>query len=177
MNMPLAFRRIFLAPLLCCCLAAAPAMAADSAAKPAAKPAAAKPQAAKKPVAKAPAKAAKKEENQAEVQAKLDTFARGLIVNLNTYCIPSEKKKNIVKNSDGTYTAYYKAIDPRSLLTSFRPPESSKVITYVGDINYQEVDYKCTAKTEAAALKGPFVEAERMPIRELVKYKKGKWSY
>ena len=177
MNTSLAFRRLFLAPLLCCCIAAAPALAADSAAKPAAKPAAKTAQAAKKPVAKAPAKAAKKGENQAEVQSKLDTFARNLIVNLNTYCIPSEKKKNVVKNSDGSYTASYKAIDPQSLLTSFRTPESSKAITYVGDINYHEVDYTCTAKTEAAALKGPFVEAERMPIRELVKYKKGKWSY
>ncbi len=68
-------------------------------------------------------------------------------------------------------------VDPRSLDTYYKKPDSSKLVTYIGYVNYTEIEYKCTAQTRQAALDGQFSVARREAMTELVKYTKGRWSY
>ncbi len=157
------------------------APAAKAAAKPAAKPAA---KSAAKSAAKAAAKpAAKKTEPKAAgdsadaVKAGLDEFANKTIASINRCVLPSCDKKEVTKNADGTFTARYIEVDPKSLDTSYKKPESSKAITYIGYMNYTEIEYVSTGKTKEAALNGTFTASRRESMTELVKYVKGRWSY
>ncbi len=128
-------------------------------------------------VAAAKKAAAKAAETPDAVNAKLTTFGKSTISAINSCILPSQKSKEVKVNKDGSYTARYIAVDESTLKVSHKKPESSKAIQYVGFLSYHEVEYVCTAKTREAALKGPFTEARRQPLQELVKYMKGKWSY
>ncbi|SHN67565.1 hypothetical protein [Desulfovibrio litoralis] len=110
------------------------------------------------------------------VQQKLDSFAQKLVVDLNKNMLNGENHKE-VKQVNGQYVASYCVIDKNSLHTSYAPPSKSTAITYVGYLKYQEVSYQATGKTKAEALAGPFKETSRVPLTELIKYNKGKWSY
>ncbi len=158
-------------------LLVAPALAAEVKPAPNAKPAA---KAAAKPKAKATSKKAASKStttNSADLQARLDEFARNTVASMNRCVLPSCDKKEVRQNADGTFTARYIEIDPKSIETSYKKPENSKIVNYIGYMNYAEIEYVCTAGTKNAALAGPFTPARREHMTELVKYMKGKWTY
>lgn len=111
------------------------------------------------------------------VHQKLDAFAQKCVANMNRQVLPSKSKKEVVKNSDGTFTCRYIEVDPASVTTSYKKPESSTAITYVGYLRYNEVEYVCKAPTKQAAMDGPFKAAKQSGMTELVKYVKTDWSY
>ena len=186
------FSRLLVASALCLALAT-PALAAEAApaAKPA--PAAAKPAApAKKPAVPAKASAAPKKAPAAPkaapagksaanspeaLQKGLDDFAKTTIATLNRCVVPSSGKKEVLKNGDGSFTARYIEIDPGSVKTWYKQPEKPGPVAYVGYMSYNEVEYHCTAPSEAAAEKGPFVPKSNKMLTELIKHYNGKWTY
>lgn len=92
--------------------------------------------------------------------------------------MPSKAKMAVTKNPDGTFTATYREMDPKSFQTSFSAPKSSnppKGLQYIATIHYDEVDWRCTAPNKAAAQKGPFT-ASRQRTTEWIKYLNGKWT-
>ena len=111
------------------------------------------------------------------VQHGLDEFAQKTIASINRCVLPSSGKKEITSNGNGSFTARYIEIDPKSVSTSYKPAENSSVVTYIGYMNYQEVEYTCTASSKAAAAKGPFTPIRREQMTELIKYVNGKWTY
>ncbi|MDR1946675.1 MAG: hypothetical protein LBQ51_05865 [Desulfovibrio sp.] len=154
---------------------AAPKAEKKAASKTAPKPAAApaKRSAAGSKVATAPAG-----QNLDEIMhRKLEEFAREAIETMNTHALPSQNKKEIKKNADGSYTARYVAIDPSSIRVSFKKAESTGAVSHIGYMHYTEREYFCTASTEAAAKNGPFEPKINKSQTELVKYMRGKWSY
>lgn len=132
----------------------------------------AKPAAAKKTV---PGKSAAVE-NDDVVQKKLDEFASTTVNSLNKYRLDGETRKQ-VEMVNGQYVARYCSIDRNSIQTSFKKPEFSNAITYVGYMKYHEVDYESSGKTKEEALAGPFKEVGRQGMTELIKYLKGHWTY
>lgn len=130
--------------------------------------------AAKKDTVQASAKAT---ESPEVLQKKLLEFGESVAASFNRCVMPSEAKKKVEKNADGTYTATYVGIDPKSLSASYKQAIDPKSpVKYIGTLNYDEVTYTCTAKTKADAGKGPFKNA-RVRTTELVKYVNGKWTY
>jgi hypothetical protein len=112
-----------------------------------------------------------------QIQQKLDVFARQIITSINRAVLPSSSKKEVVQNADGTFTARYIEVDPSTVATSYRQPEDNKSVTYVGYMDYVEIEYVCTAGNRKDALNGPFKVRSRAPLTELVKYVRGKWTY
>lgn len=117
-------------------------------------------------------------ETTAALEKGLREFAAKTIESINRCVVPSEKKKEITKNHDGSYTARYIAIDPRSVNVSIsKPSNMSGAVKYIGYMRYCENELSCTASTKAAAEKGPFKPTRTENLTELVKYVNGKWSY
>jgi hypothetical protein len=110
-----------------------------------------------------------------DVQAQLDAFAQRTIASINRCVIPSKAKKEVT-NSGGKYTARYVEIDPASVRTSYKSSTSS-VVSYIGYMNYEEVEYVCTGSSAKAANSGPCVPLRREKMTELVKYVNGDWTY
>ncbi|MDL2317270.1 hypothetical protein LJC59_09435 [Desulfovibrio sp. OttesenSCG-928-A18] len=112
------------------------------------------------------------------LQRDLDDFAQRTIASINRCILPSEGKKEVTRNGDGSYTARYIAINPKSVSTSYKKPD--KVVggvTYIGYMRYDEIEYSCTAKSKAEAERGPFTVKRSENLTELIKYVNGKWSY
>ncbi len=107
----------------------------------------------------------------------LDVFAKDCISRMNKQRRPGINAKEVTRQSDGSYTARYMAVDPDSLQTSYNPTENNKTVLYIGRMNYHEVEYISMGKDQKQALAGPFSENNRTPITELIKYKSGKWTY
>ena len=128
-------------------------------------------------VASKKGKSAPVDSSPAGVQRGLDEFAQRTIASINRCVLPSSGKKEITSNGNGSFTARYIEIDPKSVNTSYKPAENSSVVTYIGYMNYQEVEYTCTAASKAAAAKGPFTPIRREQMTELIKYVNGKWTY
>lgn len=116
-------------------------------------------------------------ESHEKVQKKLDEFARTTIASLNRCVMPSSGKKEFTKNGDGTYSGRYVEIDPQSISTSYKKPEKSSAVQYIGYMRYTEVEYVCKGKTKAEADKGPCTPTRKESLTELIKYVKGKWTY
>lgn len=151
MKRPLSFGRIVPLLLLCCVLATPALAAAKSSAGAAASP--------------------------EVLQKGLDEFASTTIKTLNRCVVPSSGKKEITKNADGTFTARYIEIEPKSVNTSYKKPQNPGPVTYIGYMRYEEIEYCCTAPSKAAAAKGPFTPTRRQNMTELIKYVNGKWTY
>ena len=162
--------RVLLGTALCLALAV-PAMAEGTPVKKSPAPATAP---AKKASGK---KATAAVETPEQVQEKLDSFAQRTIVSINRCVLPSSGKKEVKKNEDGSFTARYIEVDPKSVSTSYKEPESSKAVTYIGYMRYMEIEYSCTAASHSEAVNGPFTAQRRESMTELVKYVKGKWTY
>lgn len=111
-----------------------------------------------------------------KVHEQLDKFAYNIICSINKCVLPSEGKKEVLKNADGTFTARYLSVDPSSISTSYKVTDN-KAVKYIGYMRYVETEYRCTAATKKEAEKGPFVAQSRNSMTELVKYVKGKWTY
>ncbi len=111
------------------------------------------------------------------VHQKLDVFAFKCVESMNRQVVPSKNKKEVKKESDGSYVCRYIEVDPSSLKTSYKKPESSTAITYIGYMSYDEAEYVCRAATKEAAMAGPFKVAQKSTMTELVKYVKNGWSY
>ncbi len=173
---------------------AIPALAAEAQKKPVAQPA---PVAQKKPAAKpavtavamkSPAPAGSKKavpatgkklppgESPERLQQDLDVFAKKCVVSMNNQLKPGPKNKEVAPHPNGGYVARYMTVDPDSLQTSYNS-SANKYVKYIGKMIYHEVEYSCTAPTREQALAGPFSEINRVPITELIKYMKGKWTY
>jgi len=112
-----------------------------------------------------------------KVGTSLETFAKNCITSMNKQRRPGISHKEVKRQADGSYMARYMAVDPDSLAISYNPTENNKTIKYIGRMDYHEVEYVCTGKDQKQALAGPFSEANRTPITELIKYKSGKWTY
>jgi hypothetical protein len=111
------------------------------------------------------------------VQKALDDFARQIITSINRTVLPSASKKEVIQNSDGTFTARYIEVDPSTVATSYKEPEDNRSVAYIGYMDYVEVEYICTARNRKDALSGPFMVNRRVPLTELIKYVRGKWTY
>lgn len=193
------FNRLFLVSAFSLALAT-PALAAEAAKPaPADKPAAAAPAKADKtsaPASKKAATPAKKSSAAAPKAAKgkhsapaghthspevlqrgLDEFAHKTIATLNRCVVPSLGKKEITKNADGTFTARYIEIDPKSIRTSYKTPNKPGPVAYIGYMSYNEIEYHCTAPSKTAAEKGPFAPKNSKMLTELIKHLNGKWTY
>lgn len=127
--------------------------------------------------AKATAKKVNSNPTEAEANATLHSFALNALEKMNRLVIPSKGKKEIKKNSNGTWTARYTEIDVNSIQTSVAIPADTKFVQYVGYMRYVDVEYLCTADTKQAALDGPFKVNAKESMTELVKCQKGKWGY
>lgn len=125
--------------------------------------------------AKKPAK--RNPEDPARLKEDLDHFARDCITRMNRQRRPGISHKEVERLPDGSYLARYMAVDPDSLATSYDPVTGNKTVKYIGRMEYHEVEYVCNGKDQKQALAGPFYEANRVPIIELIKFKLGKWSY
>ncbi|CAK7011996.1 MAG: hypothetical protein DELT_02123 [Desulfovibrio sp.] len=112
-----------------------------------------------------------------KIQHSLDTFAKSCIASMNKQRKPGIHQKEVKRQPDGTFMARYVAVDPDSLQTSYNETEGSKTISHIGRMDYHEVEYVCIGKSQKQALAGPFNEVNRSPVMELIKYKRGKWSY
>jgi hypothetical protein len=134
--------------------------------------------AAAKKTAPAPAaKKAAKADSPEELTKGLHEFGLKLAESYNRCVKGSKAKKDIQQNADGSYTAVYHEIDPKSITCSYKDSSDPKgPVKYIGTLNYAEVKYTCTAPTKAEAEKGPFTES-RSSTTELIKYVKGKWTY
>jgi hypothetical protein len=122
------------------------------------------------------APAAASESNEA-LEAGLKKFAEETIASINRCILPSEGKKEVLSNGNGSFTARYIAIDPRSIKVSVTKATNPGVVKYIGYMRYSENEYACTAPSKAAASKGPFLVQRSENLTELVKYLNGKWSY
>lgn len=111
------------------------------------------------------------------LKEELDHFAKDCIMRMNKQRRPGISHKEVKRQPDGTFLARYMAVDIDSLETSFNPTNGNKTIKYIGSMRYHEVEYVSSGKNQKQALAGPFSEANRVPITELIKFKKGKWSY
>jgi hypothetical protein len=112
-----------------------------------------------------------------QVQKTLDDFARQIVTSINRTVLPSASKKEVIQNSDGTFTARYIEVDPSTVATSYKQPEDNRSVGYIGYMDYVEVEYVCTARNRKDALSGPFTVHRRVPLTELIKYVRGKWTY
>jgi len=121
--------------------------------------------------------AAATDSSPAALQQKLEEFAQKTIASINRCVLPSASKKEITSNGNGSFTARYIEIDPKSVSTSYKPSENSSVVKYIGYMNYQEVEYTSTASSKSAAAQGPFTPIRREQMTELIKYVNGKWTY
>lgn len=109
-----------------------------------------------------------------QVKAKLDQYARNLVQKSNNTITPN-KKRMAVRTSKGQYTAQYKEIALDSVTTEIYASDAPGS-QYVGHVVYLEKTYECTAKTKAAAVKGPFKAVKARRVRELARYDQGKWQ-
>lgn len=134
-------------------------------------------QAASATATKSGSTASKKADSTDKVSMSLETFAKSCITSMNKQRRPGISHKEVKRQADGSYMARYMAVDPDSLAISYNPTENNKTIKYIGRMDYHEVEYVCTGKDQKQALAGPFNEANRTPITELIKYKSGKWTY
>lgn len=131
----------------------------------------------KNAVAKAAPKAPKPVAANDKIQSALELFAKGCVTNMNKQRKPGINQKEVKRQPDGTFMARYLAVDPDSLQTSYNPTDGHKTISHIGRMDYHEVEYVCVGKNQKQALAGPFSEVNRSPVTELIKFKKGKWSY
>ncbi len=111
------------------------------------------------------------------INDKLLAFGQTTLNTMNRCILPCATKKEVTQNADGSYSGRYKAVDLATLKTRYSKPESSKAITYVGYMTYDELEYRSTGKTKNEALSGPFTVSNRQNMTELVKYVGGKWTY
>ncbi len=147
--------------------AAAPAKARPAAVKNDVKAKAGKPAAAKKTAAKgvpSPEKA----------RAELDEFLVYYTNHANKSMNGSRAKPKVIKRK-GMYVAQFTEIDPASVHADMRKSKS-KHFDYVASMYYIETSYECAAKTQKAALKGPFKVTRIRNLTELPRYYKGKWE-
>lgn len=112
------------------------------------------------------------------LQKSLDDFAVKNAKTINACILPSQNKKEITKNADGSWTARYIAVDLDSVATTVKKSDNpNSIMPYSGSIRYQEVEYVCTASSKAAADKGPFTVKRRELITEpVIKYLNGRWT-
>jgi hypothetical protein len=120
-------------------------------------------------------KSKKAASSPADIQSKLDDFAKKTIDSINRCVLPSKAKKEIKPAADG-YAARYLEIDPRSVRTTYKV-SSSTVVSHIGYMNYDEVEYICTGKNARAAAAAPCSPIRRQRMTELVKYVNGQWTY
>ncbi len=111
------------------------------------------------------------------VKQKLDDFAHRTIAEMNRHVMPSKQKMQVTQHPDGSYVCRYIEVDPASIRTSFKKPESSTAVTYIGYLTYDEGEYVCKAPTKEAAMAGPFLARQKTSMTELIKYMKNTWSY
>lgn len=112
-----------------------------------------------------------------ELQKKLDEFAVKNAKSMNGCILPSKNKKEVKKNSDGSWTARYLEVDLDSISTTVKKTDNSSIMKYSGSLRYQEVEWTCTASTKKAAESGPFVVKRRETVTEpVIKYLKGRWT-
>lgn len=114
---------------------------------------------------------------EAEANDGLRDFAVTALGKMNALVIPSKSKKEIIQNSDGSWTARYTEVDVTTLNTSVRVPEDQRYVQYVGYMRYVDVEYVCKAASKEAALAGPFQVKSKEGLTELVKCMNGKWGY
>ncbi|MDR1685516.1 MAG: hypothetical protein LBR82_03575, partial [Desulfovibrio sp.] len=133
--------------------------------------------AAGKKTAPRPAPAAGKSADEIMHQ-KLEEFGRDIIEKMNKHALPSQGKKEVIKNKDGSYTARYVSFDPASLRVSFKKAEPpTGAVSHIGYMHYRSREFFCTASTAEAAEKGTFEPRTSRGHTELIKYVRGKWSY
>ena len=164
---------------ICLCGASLPAgdALAANAAETAKKQPAATPPAKSGKAAPAKTSAKRNPEDPAILKEDLDFFAKDCISRMNKQRRPGINSKEVQRQPDGSFLARYMAVDPDSLETSYDPITGNKTVKYIGRMQYHEVEYVCSGKDQKQALAGPFNEANRAPVTELIKYKLGKWSY
>lgn len=112
------------------------------------------------------------------LQKKLDDFAVNNAKTINSCILPSKKKKEITKNSDGSWTARYIEVDLDSINATVKKSDNPKsIMKYSGSLRYQEVEWVCTASSKKAAEQGPFAVKRRELITEpVIKYLNGRWT-
>lgn len=117
-------------------------------------------------------------ESMEALQKKLDTFALNNAKTINACILPSKKKKEITKNSDGSWTARYIEVDLDSIIATVKKSDNPKsIMPYSGSLRYQEVEWVCTAGSKKAAEQGPFTVKRRELITEpVIKYLNGRWT-
>ena len=116
-------------------------------------------------------------EDPARLTEELEFFAKDCIVRMNRQRRPGISHKEVKRQPDGSYMARYMAVDPDSLELSYDPITGNKTVKYIGRMQYHEVEYTSSGTSQKQALAGPFNEANRVPVTELIKYKQGKWCY
>lgn len=125
----------------------------------------------------APALAADAAPDRAKLEAGLKQFGEETIKSMNRCLLPSEGKKEVLKNG-GQWTARYKAVDPRTIRVRVEKSNTpNSPVTHIGYLSYCENEFICTAASKDAALKGPFSVQRTENLTELVKFMGGKWTY
>lgn len=106
--------------------------------------------------------------SQEQAAAELQSVARSLVGHAAASVIPSEHKREVVK--EGTeYVARYLHIDTGSMTTEVRPSTHSGS-QYVGFIRYIEEQYECRGKTRQEALLGQGKKVKSRRINEMICY-------
>ena len=112
------------------------------------------------------------------LQKKLDDFAMNNAKTINACILPSKNKKEVSKNSDGSWTARYIEVDLASINCTVKKSDNpNSIMKYSGSLRYQEVEWVCTAPNKKAAEQGPFTVKRRELITEpVIKYLNGRWT-
>jgi hypothetical protein len=128
------------------------------------------------PVARKTVAPKKKETVEERMQRQLVEFMQKTITSMNRQRKPGINAKEVTRTSNGMYKARYLFVEPESLVASHKAT-GKKAVPYVGQVVYYEIEYVSIGATERQAQAGPFRESDRMPITEIIKYMRGKWTY
>ena len=125
-------------------------------------------------ITRAPQKPAETQDER--LHRQLMEFMHKTIASMNRQRKPGINTKEVKRTSNGKYVAHYIAVDANSLEAKYKVTQN-KTVPYVGQVVYYEIKYTCTGDTERQALAGPFSENDRVPVTELIKYMRGRWTY
>ncbi len=112
--------------------------------------------------------------SEEKIRAELDKFLVQYTNHANKSMNGSRAKPKVIKRR-GLFVAQFTEIDPASVHADMRKSKS-KHFDYVASMHYIETSYECAAKTQKAALKGPFKVTRVRNLTELPRYYKGKWE-